>query len=194
MGPARSRWSGSDRQIRSRDRCLNTEAGSSTKPSGPNVTVKVSRKPVCPRITAVPWCGHGSSTATMPRQPIGVASTTCAGGRTSNVRSYRATSFGRATQPQPHGLVAYDRIAVRLQHFDSDDGDRAAGVDDRGEAVRGSGCGDADDGAEHGPWAASVPFSEVGVAVVPGVSQARRPPARPVREPASLPPRRDRRW
>lgn len=36
------------------NRCLNTEAGSSTKPSGPKVTVKASRKPLWPRITAVP--------------------------------------------------------------------------------------------------------------------------------------------
>jgi hypothetical protein len=65
------------------NRSRNAVAGSSTNPSGPNVTVKVSRKPDWPRITAVPWCGHGSSTATIPRHDTGTVSATPVGARTS---------------------------------------------------------------------------------------------------------------
>ncbi len=47
-------------------RLLKASPGSTAKWSGPNVTVKFSMNPICPRMMEVPWCGHGSSTPASP--------------------------------------------------------------------------------------------------------------------------------
>ena len=75
-------------------RCPKALPGSTAKWSGPNVTVKFSMNPICPRMIEVPWCGHGSSTPASPchdrRESMtptgGIASKASSNSRASNAR------------------------------------------------------------------------------------------------------------
>lgn len=86
----------------------------------------------------------------------------------------------RPRKAQYHRLVPFDRVAASVEHLGCDHRDRAAGIDDRRESCRQPGRRHGNDRSQHGLWASSLTFAEVGVRVVPGVSQARRRLVRPV--------------
>lgn len=159
-------------------RCPKALPGSTAKWSGPNVTVKFSMNPICPRMIEVPWCGHGSSTPASPchdrRESMtpkgGIASKASSNSRASNARPP-----SRDRELLSRGIC---RVSRRSDHFFGDDGQRTAGIDQRGERRPPARNCDAQCRPKHRSTECSVRLTEVGVAKDPRVSQDRTRQAR----------------